>query len=155
MGKGLSSGLGNQTSTQVKGEDALLYCVQVFNTLYLCSAEGLSSSETCSCCCCFHIPVLVLLEVQMGRSLWNLILWILMCHCLGWSISVFVLIPEDWHLQVEQLVSYCDNDWSLGVKLTFFFWFVWCFDSLYMWWNWWKNGWLGCEDNVRSLWQWW
>lgn len=55
--------------------------------------------------CFFHIPVLVLLEVQMGRNLQNWIIWILMCHCLGWSISVFVLIPEDWYLKAEQLVS--------------------------------------------------
>lgn len=52
-------------------------------------------------CCFFHIPLLVLLEVQMGRNLQNSIIWILMCHCLGWSISVFVLIPEDWYLQVS------------------------------------------------------
>lgn len=64
MGKGLASGLGNQTFTQVKGEDALLHCVEVFNTPCLDSTEHLSSSETCSSCCVFHIHVLGLLEVK-------------------------------------------------------------------------------------------
>lgn len=74
MGKKLASRLGNQTSTQVKGEAALLHYVKVFNKLCLYSAECLSSSEKCSCCCFFHIPVLVLLEVQMERNLQNLII---------------------------------------------------------------------------------